>query len=146
MNRVFDRMSQRALRRLLLVVMGATVVMDLLSLGLALRARAFGAEMYDYVIEGAIGGIVVVAVTVVLVVRRPDHPVTWLFVASATAGSLQQVFGGYAAEALSTGSSLPGGRAALANSSRSSCGEPADRSAAIISRMPSTSRIQNSSV
>lgn len=107
-------MSPRALRRLLLIVVGATVVMDLASLGLALRARASGVEAYDYIIEAAIGGVFFVVVTIILVVRRSDHPITWLFVASATAGSLQQLFGGYAAQALSTGSNLVGGRAALA--------------------------------
>lgn len=106
-------MSPRKLRRLLLTIVGITVVMDSASVLYALRAKAAGVDAYDYVVEGGIGGVVVVAVTLLLVVRRPDHPITWLFVASGVAASLQQLLGAYAVEALTEGSGLPVGREAL---------------------------------
>jgi len=106
-------MGPRKLRRLLLTIVGITVVMDLGSVLFALSAKAAGVDAYDYVVEGGIGGVLVVAVTFLLVVRRPDHPITWLFVATGAAASLQQLLGGYAVEALTEGSGLPVGREAL---------------------------------
>jgi hypothetical protein len=106
-------MSDRALRRGLLTIVGISVVMESVSLILALRAGAAGVETYDYVVEGSIGSVLIVVLTLLLVARRPDHPITWAFVATGIAGSLQQLLGGYAVEALTGGGGLPAGREAL---------------------------------
>lgn len=103
-------------RRLLLAVVGSTLVMDVGTAALALHTRTNHPEvaLYDYLLEGSIGGLVILAVIVVLVLQRPEHRVTLILVASGTAGSLQQLLGGYAVEARATEGSLPAWKATLA--------------------------------
>ncbi len=111
-------MSRRTQRRFLIAVVAFGFVMDLLTAALTLHTRSAHPDipLYDFVLEAAIGGVFLVAVTLILVIRVPEHPVTWLLVASGTAASLQQVFGALAVEALSA-EHLAGGTAPLALSS-----------------------------
>ncbi len=111
-------MSRRILRRFLIAVVAFGFVMDLLTAALTLHTRSAHPDipLYDFVLEAAIGGVFLVAVTLILVIRVPGHPVTWLLVASGTAASLQQAFGAVAVEALPA-EHLAGGTLPLALSS-----------------------------
>ncbi len=112
-------MTPRGIRRLLLAVLAIGLAMDLLTLGLTVHVRTTHPEVttYDYLGEAAIGGIFLYALALVLVLRRPEHPVTWALVVSGFFGSVQTLLGSYAVEALlAVPESLPLGRLALAGS------------------------------
>ena len=112
-------MTLRGLRRLLFSVLAVGLVMDLVTLALTVHIRTTHPEVatYDYLNEAAIGGIVLYALALLLVLRRPGHPVTWALLASGFFGSVQTLLGTYAAEALlALPGQLPLGRLALAGS------------------------------
>ena len=112
-------MTPRGIRRLLLMVLTVGLAMDLITLGLTLHVRTTHPEVatYDYLGEAAIGGIFLFALTLLLVLRRPEHPVTWALLASGFLGSVQTLLGSYAALALlAVPGELPLGLLALAGS------------------------------
>lgn len=107
------------LRRRLLVAFGVGLAMDLAALALVVHTLIAHptVPIYDYFLEGAIGGIALSAITLLLVVKRPDHRVTWALLVTSLFGSMQAILGTYAMEALvSAPGSLPNGEPALAAS------------------------------
>ena len=68
-------------------------------------------RVYTYFLEGLVNGPATFALALVLALRRPDHRVSWVFVAMATAAGVQLATGAYAHESLATGA--PGGVTAL---------------------------------
>lgn len=69
---------------------------------------------YAYLIEGIVSMPVLLTITWVLVRRRPDLAVTWVFAASLLAGAVQGAAGTYGHEAVLGHTGLPGGVVALA--------------------------------
>ncbi len=112
-------MTPRGIRRVLLTGLAIGLVMDLITVGITVHIRTTHPQVatYDYLGEAAIGGIFLLALTLLLVLRRPDHPVTWALLASGFFGSVQTLLGSYAVEALlAVPGQLPLGRLALAGS------------------------------
>lgn len=113
------KLSDRALRRVLLTVFGLAILMDLVSLALVVHTNISHptVPIYDFFIEGAVGGIFITGLTLLLILRRPDHRVTWAFLGTGLAGAIQGVLGSYAVEAIvSAPGQLPYGHIALAGS------------------------------
>ncbi len=112
-------MAPRGIRRVLLTVLAIGLTMDLVTLGITVHTRTAHPEVptYDYLGEAAVGGIFMLALTLLLVLRRPEHPVTWALLASSSFGSVQTLLGSYAALALlAVPGQLPLGRLALVGS------------------------------
>lgn len=107
--------AQRVRSQLLHAVVVVSVVASIASWVLAwhLETAHPGATGYTYLIEGIVATPVGVFLTWLLVARRPDLPITWVFAASLLAGSLQSLTGTFGHEAL-LGHGLPGGVMALA--------------------------------
>ena len=77
-----------------------------------------GAPVYGYLMEGSINGPVILLLAALLATRRPNHPISWIFVGMAAAAGFQQFFGGYEVEALlAAPGQLPAGQGAAALSS-----------------------------
>jgi hypothetical protein len=113
-------MTPPAIRRLLIGVLVVGVTMNLVSLGLSIHVKTShpGVPVYDYLVEGAIGGLFLYALSLLMALRRPDHPVTWALVASGVFSSIQGLLGTYAVESLlAVPDRLPLGALALAGSS-----------------------------
>lgn len=106
-------------RRALFALLSLSAALEVASLLLALHTSRLhpSVPLYDYLMEGTLGGWLVLALGVLLAARRPEHRVTWVFVGMAILGGLQQALGGYAVEALVIPSELPFGPLALASSS-----------------------------
>ncbi|MEX0795726.1 MAG: hypothetical protein WD274_03435 [Acidimicrobiia bacterium] len=112
-------MAPGGIRRLLLAVLAFGLSMDLVTLGFTVHIRTAHPQVatYGYLGEAAIGGIFMLALTLLLVLRRPEHPVTWALLASSFFSSVQTLLGSYAAEALlAVPGQLPLGRLALVGS------------------------------
>jgi hypothetical protein len=73
--------------------------------------------LYDFLMEGSLGAGMILALALTLVLRRPEHRVTWVFVLMAVLGGLQQALGGYAVEAMAVPGALFHGELALVSSS-----------------------------
>ncbi|HUF95441.1 MAG TPA: hypothetical protein VMO52_05100 [Acidimicrobiia bacterium] len=112
-------MAPGRIRRVLLAVLAIGLAMDLVTLGITVHTRTAHPQVatYDYLGEAAIGGIFMLALTLLLVLRLPEHPVTWALLASSFFNSVQTLLGSYSAEALlAVPGQLPLGRLALAAS------------------------------
>lgn len=64
------------------------LVMSVVALHVALHTRTSHSRVPvdNYLMEGTLGGVFILALRVLVAVRRPEHPVTWLFVARALLG------------------------------------------------------------
>lgn len=69
----------------LLVLSGALSVVALL-VALHTRTSHSRVPVDNYLMERTLGGVFILALRGLLAVRRPEHPVTWLFVAIALLG------------------------------------------------------------
>jgi uncharacterized membrane protein YtjA (UPF0391 family) len=112
-------MTPPAIRRLLIGVLVTGAVMHLVTLALTVHVKTThpGVPTYDYLGEAVVGGVIMYTLALLLVLRRPEHPVTWALVASGFFGSIQVLLGSYSVEALlALPGQLPFGRLALAGS------------------------------
>lgn len=107
------RQAERSLRSVLLATLGAGVLAELAAIAITWHTSVSHPEVrvYTYFLEGLVNGPATLALALVLTLRRPDHRVSWAFVAMATTAGVQLAAGAYAHEALATGA--PGGEAAL---------------------------------
>lgn len=110
--------KKSGLQRLLIGLVALSLCVDLTTLAATFHTRSAhaGLPLYEFGMEAAVGGIALIAVTLLMVLKVPEHPITWLMVASGMSGSLQQVFGSLAVESLGAGH-LAGGTVLLALSS-----------------------------
>ena len=95
-------MTQRDIRRLLLTVLAVGLAMNLVALGITIHTKVThpAVPIYDYLVEGTIGGALGYALSLLMALRRPDHPVTWALVVTSFFGSIQTLLGSYSVEAL----------------------------------------------
>lgn len=110
-------MTTRSIRRVLLSLIVLGIAMDVVSLAVNVHIQNTHQELpiYEYLVESLIGGLALTALSLLMALRRPDHPVTWALIAAGTFDAIQTLLGSYAVEALiASPGELPGGRWALA--------------------------------
>ena len=84
-------------RRLLVGVLGVSTVALVGGWAFALHVSVAhpGVPVYGYLMAGSINGPVILFLAAVLATRRPDHPITWIFVGMAAAAGFQQFLGSW---------------------------------------------------
>jgi hypothetical protein len=94
--------SARSARRLAWLLYGAALVLIGCAVGLwfLVHRPVPGAVGYEYWREGVVNGLAFATVGALVAIRRPEHPVGWLFLGAGLVGALQLVSGEYAAAVL----------------------------------------------
>lgn len=110
-----ERSGSTRLRGVLLAALGVAAVADVVAWSLTLHHVLTHPEVprYGYWVEGVVGAVPLFLVTLLLVRRRPEHRITWLFVAITVAGSVQSLTGAYAHESLAHTAGLPAAHGGL---------------------------------
>jgi hypothetical protein len=95
-------MPARSARRLAWLLYGVALVLIGGAVGLwfVVHRPVPGAVGYEYWREGVVNGLAFATVGALVALRRPEHPVGWLFLVAGLGGALQLVTGEYAAAVL----------------------------------------------
>jgi hypothetical protein len=95
-------MPTRSARRLAWLLYGVALVLIGGAVGLwfVVHRPVPGAVGYEYWREGVVNGLAFATVGALVALRRPEHPVGWLFLGAGLGGALQLVTGEYAAAVL----------------------------------------------